>query len=285
MSALIEPEELLEKLNSDKNIKTIDGTFVMPGSGEDPVETYQRKRIGKAIFFDIDVIADKKTGLPHMLPSPLEFAEAIGKLGISRNDEIVIYGQHNLMMGPCRIWWMFRTFGHENVKVLNGSLELWEKSRYPLNTHIPDTPVPCSYVPAFRSEKVATMDDVVMASDNDTCFIVDARSAERYLGKVPEPRPGLREGHIPGSINIPCTELVDLRTGKLKNLDKVEQIIKNAGLDDSKPIISSCGSGVTACVLVLALYEMGRKDVKVYDGSWSEWGQMDMKTAVAKPSG
>jgi thiosulfate/3-mercaptopyruvate sulfurtransferase len=166
-----------------------------------------------------------------------------------------------------------RAFGHENVKVLNGSIELWEQLKYPVNTHIPDTPVPCSYNPNYLKELVADIEEVKNAVKNKDYFITDARSAERFSGKSPEPRAGLKQGHIPGSINIPCTTLVDMSTGKLKNNAELKKIVDAAGVDDSKPIISSCGSGVTACVLVLALYELGKTNVKVYDGSWSEWGQ------------
>jgi thiosulfate/3-mercaptopyruvate sulfurtransferase len=272
-SALIEPEELLSKINQRSPVKIIDGTFVMPGKDQHPVEKYQRKRIGKAVFFDIDEIAEKGSDLPHMLPSQDEFADAVGKMGISRKDEIVIYGQDSLLMGPCRVWWMFGVFGHENVRVLNGSLGLWEKLNYPVNTHLPENPVPDSYTSAFNPEKVKTFQEIKEIVKNKSCQIIDARSCERFSGEAPEPRPGLKSGHIPGSINIPCSELVDDETGKMKSPEKLNEIFTSTGIYRHKPVITTCGSGVTACAIALALHETGIKNISVYDGSWSEWGR------------
>lgn len=272
-TALIEPEDLLKKLSNKENVKIIDGSFSLPGSGDIPYENFQRKRIGKSVFFNIDEIADKNTDLPHMLPTADEFAMAVGRLGISGSDEVVIYGQNNPVMGPCRVWWSFRVFGHDNVKILNGSLKHWEKSGYPLNTHLPDTPIQTEYKPQYRAYLVSNIEEVRKACSNKNIKIIDARPHDRFYGKAAEPRPGLKRGAIEGSINIPCISLIDPASGKIKSHEKLEKIITEHNITEVTPVIATCGSGVTACSIALVLHEFGNRNVAVYDGSWAEWGK------------
>ncbi|NCC23098.1 MAG: sulfurtransferase [Alphaproteobacteria bacterium] len=280
-SALIEPEELLLKIENNIAVKIVDASFVLPGSEENPFENFQRTRIGRSVFFDIDDVADKTSPLPHMLPTADEFGATVSRLGISNEDEVVIYGQSGLVMGPSRAWWTFRAFGHDRVRVLNGGLPYWKSLGMPLNSHLPDTPAPGTFTARLRSELVRHIKDVEAAIDDSDIIIADARSCERFSGTAPEPRAGLRSGHIPGSVSVPCGSLVDPDTGRLKKRSELAGILETAGIDPSKTIIATCGSGVTACVIVLALHELGNKAVSVYDGSWSEWGQESLQTAVA----
>jgi thiosulfate/3-mercaptopyruvate sulfurtransferase len=274
-SGIIEPEELAALLESSShNIKLIDATFVLPGAEKDPKADFAAERIDHAVFFDVDEIADKTSDLPHMLPSPEGFADAVSALGISNDSFVIAYAQHGMVMGPARAWWMFKVFGHDNVAVLNGGLPAWKAAGLPLNTEAPTSPASAVFTAEFRPELVFNMDEVKGASDTNSHQIIDARPAGRFDGSDPEPRAGLPSGHIRGSKNIPCTILMDMNTGKLKLKEELNTIFANIKYEPSKPAINSCGSGVTACMNALALYHLGHKDaISVYDGSWSEWGQ------------
>jgi thiosulfate/3-mercaptopyruvate sulfurtransferase len=275
---IIEPTDLSALLEQGKiPVKLVDATYA--GNGRD---VWQQKRIGKAAFFDIDEIADHDNPMPHMLPYAIDFAEAVEQLGISSGDMIVVYDQSGLAMAASRVWWTFRVFGHDNVCVLNGGLPAWEAAGLPLNTAPPEKPLRGQFEAAFRPNLVRGMESVLKASQEETCLILDARSAGRFAGVAPEPRPGVRSGHIPGSRNVPFVDILDPETGKFKPRKDLEAYFNK--LDMNKNIITSCGSGVTACVLALALFSIGKRDAAVYDGSWTEWGQesSEMPVAVAK---
>ena len=280
---VIEPEELQALLESDKPVRLIDATFVMPGAEKKPLADFEKERIDGAVFFDIDGIADHETTLPHMLPRDEVFAAKVGALGISNSDFVVVYAQHGMVMGPARAWWMFKTFGHDNVAVLNGGMPAWKAAGLPVNTEPPGMPDFATFIAHYRPELVCDLTAVSEASEEQTHNILDARPAARFNGEAPEPRSGLSSGHIPGSRNLPCTTLVDEKTGKLKPESELRKITKAAGFDAQKPTINTCGSGVTACMNALVLYYLGyHNHICVYDGSWAEWGQerldMPLKT-------
>ncbi len=279
--SLIEPYELAWKIQERTDIKVLDGTFVMPGSGISPVSVFRQKRIGRASFFDIEEICDADSPLPHMLPQPEIFERAVAEAGISNDSTVVIYGQDGMIMGPCRVWWMFKIFGHDNVRILNGGLLNWEAEGYPLNTDPYVMGRPASFRANFRPQMVTDLETLQEIVEKGSADILDARSWERFAGIVEEPRAGLRSGHIPGSKNIPCSTLVDQKTGCLRKPEDLLQLFKEHGIKGDKPVITTCGSGVTACAIAFALNILGFQNVSVYDGSWAEWGQEKLKTPVA----
>lgn len=275
---LIEPDDLAAHLE-DPHVKLLDGSYAISTAGVAPFESWLRARIGNARFFDIDAIADHVTPLPHMLPSADEFADAVAALGISNDDHVIVYDQSGIAMAAARVWWMFRVFGHEKVSVLNGGLPLWRAGHFPLNT---DTPAPVEttgrFKAVFKPELVRTKDQIMGKLRDEKTVVVDARSPERFAGIAGEPRAGLRSGHIPRSLNIPFNGLIDPETGRLHEHDKLAPVL--AVITPYDEIISSCGSGVTACVLALAAFRAGRKNIAIYDGSWVEWGQPAARTPV-----
>lgn len=270
-SALIEPSELAALTGK---VKIVDATY-----SDDGRQMWKRERIGGAVFFDIDEIADPASDMPHMLPSPEAFADAVSKLGISNEDNVVVYDHSGIASAACRAWWMFRVFGHERVRILNGGLPLWRAQDYPVDTAPPQKPVPEEFESRFRPDLVKNMGDVLEAVENKSALILDARAAQRFAGIAPEPRPGLRAGHIPGSRNVPYVALINPAMGSMKDEEALKDIFGT--IPANTPVITSCGSGVTACVLALGLYNIGCKDVAVYDGSWTEWGRESSHTPVA----
>ena len=273
---LIEPQVLALWLEGNgPAFRIVDASYPGPGMTGDPVGIYMRKRIGDAVFFDVDVIADHASDIPHMLPKPDYFADAVGALGIGDDDLVVVYDQTGLTMAAARVWWMFRVFGHARVCVLNGGLPFWEKLQLPVTKGRPQPPEQKTFTPRFRSELVA---DEASLFEPHSALIIDARSPERYAGQVPEPRPGLRRGHIPGSCNIPFTSLVN-SSGRLADEATLKEML---GLyNDGNKIVTYCGSGITACVPALAFFSIGMRDVAVYDGSWAEWGRETSGMPVA----
>ncbi|MCF8495882.1 MAG: sulfurtransferase [Alphaproteobacteria bacterium] len=250
-------------------VKVLDASFALPGAGN-PAERFEVEHIPGAQFFDIEQAADPQTGLPHMLPAPGDFAAYVSSLGIGQEDTVVLYGQDGMLMGPPRAWWMFRVFGHEKVCVLDGGLPAWKKAGYPVASGLPRLPAASSFTAHFQPSLVCGLGQV-RDSLHTPCRIVDARPAGRFSGTSPEPRPGLRAGHIPGSVNLPATTLINPQ-GTLRPEDEIRAAFQAAGYEEGQPAILTCGSGVTACMLALALYAIGQGDAPVYDGSWSEWG-------------
>lgn len=250
------------------NVVVVDGSYYLPTQNRNAKAEYLAAHIPGAVFFDVDAIADHSTDLPHMLPGPRDFAQAAGALGISDKDTIVVYDVLGLFSAP-RVWWTFRLFGAKNVFILNGGLQGWQEESRPTEAGEVKRS-PRTFNAQMQTGAVAMLPDVQMALNDGSAQVVDARPAGRFAGRDPEPRPGLRGGHMPGAINVPSSELVE--NGRLVSAERIAQAFAKAGVDVEKPVIASCGSGVSAVVLALGLDALGKKPAKVYDGSWSEWG-------------
>ena len=272
-----EATELASQLSDGANIKFIDATFVMPGAPVNAKDVFKAKRIGDTAFFDINEIADPTSDMAHMIPTPEDFERAVSALGISNDDFVVVYDQTGIAMAAARAWWMFRLFGHDKVTVLNGGLPYWEATGHAVNTAPHVAPAAGTFKARFRPELVKNLQDMQKAVSDAGTKILDARAAERYHGRVPEPRPDLRPGHIPGSRNLPFMTLIG-PDGRLKDRDALCALLGDCS---DGPHIASCGSGVTACVLALGFYHAHSHEIPVYDGSWTEWGRTDRDTEVA----
>ena len=267
--ALVSTEWLATHMNAP-DVRIVDGSFFLPAQKRDPKAEYAQKHIPGAVFFDIDEIADTSSPLPHMLPSPEKFSARVRKLGLGDGNRIVVYDT-SPMTGACRVWWMFRAMGHKDVAVLDGGLPKWEAEGRPV-TDDPTAPRDRHFTARLDNTLVRSIDDVRGLLDSKREQIVDARAANRFRAEVPEPRAGLRSGHMPGALNLPYTELLDPGTGTMLPAAALQARIKAAGIDPAKKVTASCGSGVTACVIGLALYLTGAPEAAIYDGSWTEWG-------------
>ncbi|MHB8884983.1 MAG: 3-mercaptopyruvate sulfurtransferase [Methylovirgula sp.] len=250
------------------DLVVVDGTFFMPDENRNAEAEYRAGHIPGAVFFDIDAIADHTVDLPHMLPSPEAFASAMGALGIAETTRLVVYDASGLQGAP-RVWWTLRLFGAKDVKILTGGLPKWKAEGRTLESGVVARP-PQNFSVQFDAAAVAPAAAVLAASQTGAAQIVDARAAPRFRGEMPEPRPGLRSGHIPGSLNVPWREVVD--KGEMKAPAYVAAAFTQAGVDLAHPIITTCGSGVTAAILLLALETTGKNGIVLYDGSWTEWG-------------
>ncbi|BAT40247.1 3-mercaptopyruvate sulfurtransferase [Escherichia albertii] len=253
----------------DPEIQIIDARMAPPGQEDRNVaQEYLHGHIPGAVFFDIEALSDQTSPLPHMLPRPETFAVAMRELGVNQDKHLIVYDEGNLFSAP-RAWWMLRTFGVERVSILGGGLAGWQRDDLLLEEG-PMELQEGEFNATFTPEAVVKVTDVLLASHEKTAQIIDARPAARFNAEVDEPRAGLRRGHIPGALNVPWTELV--REGELKTTDELDAIFFSHGVSYDKPIIVSCGSGVTAAVVLLALATLDVPNVKLYDGAWSEWG-------------
>ncbi|OAT27945.1 thiosulfate sulfurtransferase [Buttiauxella ferragutiae ATCC 51602] len=259
---------LAEHIN-DENIQIIDARMAPPGQEHrDLAGEYRAGHLPGAVFFDIEALSDHTSPLPHMMPRPEAFAVAMRELGISQDKHLIVYDEGNLFSAP-RAWWMLRTFGVEKVSILAGGLADWQREELPLekgDVELPEGEFDVNFDPLV----IKRLTDVLLVSHEGTAQIVDARPAPRFNAQMDEPRPGLRRGHIPGALNVPWSDLVE--NGQLKTTDELNEIFIRQGVSFDKPVIASCGSGVTAAVVVLALTTLGVNGVSLYDGSWSEWG-------------
>jgi len=265
---LVSTDWLASRLN-DPAVMVLDGSYYLANHKRDADAEFLAGHIPGAQRFDIDAISDKSNPLPHMLPSPEQFASQVGALGVGDGMTVVLYDGLGLY-GAARVWWTFRAFGSDNVRVLDGGMPKWKAEGRPLETG-PAKPRPAkAFTPKFNRDMVASIDDVQKVLLDKTAQVVDARAADRFRGDAPEPRAGLRGGHMPGAFNVPFGEV--LKDGRLKSHDEIAAAFRQAGVDLDKPAVTSCGSGVTASILTFAIDALGKPPGRVYDGSWSEWG-------------
>jgi thiosulfate/3-mercaptopyruvate sulfurtransferase len=264
---MVSVDWLAQHLNAP-DIRVIDASSFMPGSDRNARGEYEAGHIPGAVFFDINEICDTNTDLPHMMPSAEKFTSRVKKLGLGDGLRLVVYDSLGIFSAP-RVWWMFRHMGHEDVVVLDGGLPAWIASGRPLED-MPPVPRERHFTVRRRADLIRDMDQVRDKLATNSAQIVDARSAGRFAGSAPEPRADLPSGHMKGALNVPFTMLLN-NDGHLKDVESLSEVMSAAGVDLTTRIVTSCGSGVTACVLALALARLGLWDVPVYDGSWTQW--------------
>jgi thiosulfate/3-mercaptopyruvate sulfurtransferase len=269
MGPLVNTDWLAAELGKPDLI-VFDATMYLPNENKSGLAEFRRAHIPGARYFDIDVIADPDTDLPHMVPTPGRFAKLIGVLGVSNASRVVFYDQKGLA-SAARGWWLTGLFGHDNSAVLDGGLPKWQREGRPTETGDPPSPRPATYRPDYRPARLRGIGDMLANLKSPAELVLDARAAGRFTGEVPEPRAGMRSGHIPGSASLPYTDLLN-DDGTFRSADAVRARLVQAGVDGARPVVTSCGSGVTACILTLGMRIAGLPDGAVYDGSWTEWG-------------
>jgi thiosulfate/3-mercaptopyruvate sulfurtransferase len=269
MGPLVTTDWLAGELDKP-GLVVFDATKYLPNEPKDGKAEFVRAHVPGARYFDIDQIADPDTDLPHMVPTPGRFAKLMGQLGVSNASRMVLYDQKGLA-SAARGWWLMGLFGHDNAAVLDGGLPKWLKEGRPAQDGEPDAPPPTGFRPDYRAGQLRGAGDMLRNVLTRNEQVLDARAAGRFTGAVPEPRAGMRSGHIPGSVSLPYTELLHA-DGTFRPAGEVRGRFEAAGVDGSRPVVTSCGSGVTACILTLGLRVAGFPEGAVYDGSWTEWG-------------
>lgn len=268
---LVDTDWLASQLDNP-SVRIVDATWTLPTVDRTGVEDYNAGHIPGAIFWDIDAIADPASSLPHMMPDEATFERHMEALGISSNHHVVVYDNVS-MMTSARVWWALRAFGHDRVSLLNGGSVKWREEGRALSTdtvQIPDAAFKASFNPAM----IRSLDDMRGNLDTAAEQVLDARSAGRFIGADPEPRPECRSGHIPGSYNLPFNTVIDPGTSTIRPAAELSASLAASGIDTARPVVTTCGSGITACVLALAMHLTGKEDVAIYDGSWTEWGSL-----------
>jgi len=275
---VVDADWLQSRLGSP-GLSVIDASWYLPAQKRDARAEYDAAHIPDAVFFDLDFVVDPDSKLPHMLPHPSVFARHVGSMGISADDTIVVYDGPGFFSAP-RVWWMFRTMGVYQVYVLDGGFDVWKAAGRPVTAE-PTKTAPNVFYPSFDASRVASLAEMRGIVETGDRQIADARSPGRFAGAEPEPRAGVRAGHMPGARNVPYSVLS--KNGEFLSLERLKAVLEGAGLDLEKPIVTSCGSGVTAAVITLALESLGHANNKLYDGSWTEWGgQADTPVATGK---
>jgi thiosulfate/3-mercaptopyruvate sulfurtransferase len=269
MGPLVSTEWLASQLGQP-DLVVFDATMYLPNEDKNGRAEFQRAHIPGARYFDIDVIADPDTTLPHMVPTPGRFAKLIGALGVSNASRVVFYDQKGLA-SAARGWWLMGLFGHDSAAVLDGGLPKWQREGRVIESGEPAPAQPVAYRPDHRAARLRGIGDVLHNIETRAELVLDARAPGRFTGAVPEPRAGMRSGHIPGSASLPYTDLLNA-DGTFRSAETVCARLRQAGVDGSHPVVTSCGSGVTACILTLGLRIAGLPEGAVYDGSWTEWG-------------
>jgi len=251
------------------NLKILDATFYLPDSGLVAEDEYKKKHIPNAIFFDINKIADPNNSLPHMIPSKDLFSKMMQNIGLNKDDEIIIY-DNSPFLSSARAWFLFRYFGHDKISIMQGGIKNWKNYGGNITQGNVILEKGNYIASAERKELVVNLDEMILASQNKENVILDARSKKRFLGEALEPRPNLPSGHIPNSKSLPSSDLIN-KEGYLKSKDEINQIFSNINVNTNDKIIATCGSGVSACVISIALFCLGKRDTPIYDGSWTEW--------------
>jgi thiosulfate/3-mercaptopyruvate sulfurtransferase len=267
--ALVSTQWLADNLGAP-DLRVVDASYYLPGEGLDPRREFEAQHIPGAVFFDIDDIKDPDSDLPHMLPPPHIFSSKVRRLGLGDGLRLVIYDQRGIWSAP-RVWWTFRFFGHNEVAVLDGGLPKWLNEGLPVEDG-PRRAEERHFTPRINSFLLRDRRQLLDNLSGQREQVLDARGRGRFEGSTKEPREGLRSGHIPGSHNLPFTEVVDQVQQTMLDTAALRDGFAAAGVDLNRPVVTTCGSGVTAAVLALALHRLGKQDVAVYDGSWSEWG-------------
>jgi len=269
--ALVSTQWLADHLDSP-DVRIVDGTSFLPTQDRNGRAEYDEQHIPGAVYFDINDIADGDNPLPHMLPSPEKFSSKVRKLGLGDGSRIVVYDANGGFNAACRVWWMFRVFGHKDIAVLDGGLPKWLAEGRPVTDTSP-SPRERHFTARMDNTLVRSVDQVIANIDSAREQVVDARSPDRFAGEAPEPRPSAKAGHIPGSLNLPFPMLMDADNSFVfRPAGEIDAAIKTSGIDPEKPVVTSCGSGVTAAVVSFGLFLLGYEDSAVYDGSWAEWG-------------
>ena len=264
----IEPKILMTKIDK-LSFKILDATFYLPDSGLNAEEEYKKKHIPGAVFFDINKVADPNNSLPHMIPQKDLFSKMMQNLGLNNEDEIVIY-DNSSFLSSARAWFLFRYFGHDKVSIMQGGLENWKNSGGNISEENVVIKKGNYTAKDEKKDLVVNLDQMIIATQNKEKIILDARSKQRFLGEAKEPRPNLPSGHIPNSKSLPSSILIN-KNGYLKSKDEIKKILDDINVNPNDKIIATCGSGVSACVISIALYCLGKKNVPIYDGSWTEW--------------